>query len=283
MPPLLEVKNLRQYFKIDRRTVVKAVDGVSFAIEPGEFFSLVGESGSGKSTIGRCIMGLYPKAQGSILWKGEELLGKGRRRPEIQMIFQDTAAALDPRMTAEQIVLEPMEIQRNPAGRAARRERAGELLRRVNLEEYLKKRYPPELSGGQRQRLAIARAMALQPQLVIADEPIASLDVSIQAQIVNLFQEIQGETGIAFLFIAHDLSLVSKISHRIGVMYRGRLVELGPAETVAQEPAHPYTRRLFAAIPAPDPAIRLATEGEAPQPAMGEKWTEIHPGHFALV
>ena len=282
MPGYLEVENLRQYFQIDRRTVVKAVDGVSFQIEKGEFFSLVGESGSGKSTVGRCIMGLYPTAQGSVRWKGRERLGTKARNREIQMIFQDTTASLDPRMTAEQIVMEPMNINKSPETRRERQARAEELFERVNLDGVYGGRYPSELSGGQRQRLAIARALALNPELLAADEPTASLDASIQAQIVNLFRDIQRKQGVSFLLIAHDLALVSKISDRIGVMYRGKLVELGDGTEIAQNPVHAYTRRLFASILSPDPAFPREPLSKEP-PAMGEKWIRIRGSHFALV
>lgn len=282
MPGYLEVENLRQYFQIDRRTVVKAVDGVSFQIEKGEFFSLVGESGSGKSTVGRCIMGLYPTAQGSVRWKGRERLGTKARNREIQMIFQDTTASLDPRMTAEQIVMEPMNINKSPETRRERQARAEELFERVNLDGVYGGRYPSELSGGQRQRLAIARALALNPELLVADEPTASLDASIQAQIVNLFRDIQRKQGVSFLLIAHDLALVSKISDRIGVMYRGKLVELGDGTEIAQNPVHAYTRRLFASILSPDPAFPREPLSKEP-PAMGEKWIRIRGSHFALV
>ena len=279
--PLLSVEHLKTYFDVtkgifSKRQVVKAVDDVSFSVGEGETFGLVGESGCGKSTLGRTLVKIYPATSGKILYRGKNIasLGKSEEkefRREVQMIFQDPYASLNPRMTVGEIIKEPMEIHGILNSASEREERAAELLKTVGLKPDHIRRYPHEFSGGQRQRISIARTLSLNPRFIICDEPISALDVSIQAQIINLLQEIQAEMGISYLFVAHDLSMVNYISHRIGVMYLGHLVEVGEADELYGNPLHPYTRALLSAVPIPDPDTakkrqRIRLEGELPTP-----------------
>lgn len=260
MDEIVTVSHLTHRFHPDKKHTVTAVDDVSFTIRRGEILGLVGESGCGKSTVARCLMNLYQPSAGEILFNGintcdaaafranEKLLRQKR-----QLIFQDSASSLNPRMKAADIVAEPMRIHRIRPPRGSYRKEAAFQLHYVGLGEDILDQYPGQLSGGQRQRIAIARALSMEPELLVADEPIASLDVSIQAQIVNLFRHLQQEHGFSILFIAHDLAMVEYLCDRIGVMYRGRLVELAPAAALAENPLHPYTKMLLSAIPTPDP------------------------------
>ncbi len=279
---LLEVKGLKMYFPITKGIIiqkkiadVKAVDGISFNIKHGETLGLVGESGCGKSTTGRAILQLYRPTAGSVRFEGKELTEmKGetlrRQRREMQMIFQDPYASLNPRLTVGNIVGEPLEVHKLASGKE-RQERVQELLKLVGLNPYFVNRYPHEFSGGQRQRIGIARSLAVNPKFIVADEPISALDVSIQAQIVNLLEDLQANLGLTYLFIAHDLSMVRHISDRIAVMYLGKLVELTDHITLYEDPLHPYTQALLSAVPIPDPYIeekrqRIVLEGDVPSP-----------------
>jgi oligopeptide transport system ATP-binding protein len=259
--PLLRVRNLKQYFRINRRYTVKAVDDVSFDIYPGEIYGLVGESGSGKSTIGRTVIRLQNPVAGSIHLGGVDISGKMSAKTEeylhtkMQMIFQDPMACLNPRKKVLDIIAQGMDLHHMCAGQKDRAERVYEMLRKVGLAQDHATRYPHQFSGGQRQRIGIARALIMNPDLIIADEPISALDVSIQAQVVNLMKTIQEETNTAFLFIAHDLSMVKYISSRIGVLHLGHLVETGTTEEIFTKPVHPYTRSLLSAIPHPNPKV----------------------------
>ena len=258
---LLQVENLTQYFPISRSYTVKAVNGVSFQIYPGETYGLVGESGSGKTTIGRSIIRLYNPTGGTVRFQGKEISGKldsGTRemlRADMQMIFQDPMASLNPRKKVEDIIGEGLDIHHRTASRSERSELVRELLKKVGLSPEHAERYPHQFSGGQRQRVGIARALIMNPKLIIADECISALDVSIQAQVVNLMKDIQDETRCAFLFIAHDLSMVKYISDRIGVLHLGYMVESGTKEEIFRNPVHPYTRSLLSAIPFPNPEV----------------------------
>ena len=262
--PLLEVEGLKQYFKSSGGFTVKAVDGVSFRIYPGEVYGLVGESGSGKSTIGRSIIRLYQPTGGRILFEGRDISGKlspadsELLRTKMQMIFQDPMASLNPRKTVGEIISEGLVIHKIGSGPDERREMVNAILKKVGLSPDHFGRYPHQFSGGQRQRVGIARALIMNPDLVIADECISALDVSIQAQVVNLIRDIQQETGMAYLFIAHDLSMVKYISDRIGVLHLGHLLETGTTEEIFSHPVHPYTRSLLSAIPVPDPVVEKA-------------------------
>ena len=290
--PLVEVHDLRMYFRItsgiliDRHIGdVKAVDGVSFSIQKGETLGLVGESGCGKSTVGRTLLRLYKPTGGSIVFDGQPItnIGVAQMRPirrRMQMIFQDPYASLNPRMTAANIISEPMEIHQY-GSRDERRERVRYLLKTVGLNADYGDRYPHEFSGGQRQRIGVARALALHPDLIVADEPISALDVSIQAQIINLLERLQGEFGLTYLFIAHDLSVVRHISDRIAVMYLGRLVETAPSRELYDRPIHPYTVALLSAVPIPDPAIesrrrRIILAGDVPSPSNPPAGCHFH-------
>ena len=287
---LVEVKHLKQYFG-SKKNVVKAIDDISFEIYEGETFGLVGESGSGKSTTGRALLRLYKPTDGEILFEGKEIanLKKGKEllefRKEAQMIFQDPYASLDGRMKVRDIIAEGIDIHGIAKTAEERDAMVDELLETVGLNKEHANRYPHEFSGGQRQRIGIARALAVNPKFIVCDEAISALDVSIQAQIVNLLKRLQKEIGLTYLFIAHDLSMVKYISDRIAVMYRGRIVELGSAECVYNNPQHPYTKSLLSAIPLPDPREeknrkRLVYKGEE----FSEKASlqEVEPGHFVL-
>lgn len=259
--PLLEVKDLNQFFKINRKFTVKAVNGVSFNIYPGETYGLVGESGSGKSTIGRSIIRLYEPTAGNIHFDGVDLSGKlmnkekNHLRTNMQMIFQDPMASLNPRKKVLEIIAQGLDIHHLYRNKQEREEKVYKILEKVGLSKEHANRYPHQFSGGQRQRIGIARALIMNPKLIIADEAISALDVSIQAQVVNLMKDIQRETNIAFLFIAHDLSMVKYISDRIGVLHSGYLLETGTKEEVFSNPKHPYTKSLLSAIPHPNPIV----------------------------
>ncbi len=275
--PILEVRNLKKYFSAGSGLfqsgdeIVKAVDGVSFSIRRGETFGLVGESGCGKSTTGRCILRLIEPTEGQVTFQDTDLLALGseqlrRRRRDMQIIFQDPYSSLNPRMKVGAIIEEPLIVHRT-AARSERRARIAELLRLVGLEPSHAARYPHEFSGGQRQRIGIARALALNPQFIVCDEPVSALDVSVQAQVVNLLQDLQEKLGLTYLFISHGLSVVEHISTRVGIMYLGKLVEVAPSEEIFKNAQHPYTRALLSAIPVPDPDAkrrRLPLAGEMP-------------------
>lgn len=278
---VLKVENLKVHFPVKgglftKKQVVKAVDGVSFEIYPRETFGLVGESGCGKSTTGRAIVKLYEPTSGTVYYHGEDVTKiKGSHlaefRRNVQMIFQDPYASLNPRMTVGEIIREPMDIHHIFNTKEEREQRVRELLDIVGLKPDHIRRYPHEFSGGQRQRIGIARTLALNPQFIVCDEPISALDVSIQAQVINLLEHIQKEMGISYLFIAHDLSMVKHISDRIGVMYLGNLVEIGESDDVYHRPLHPYTQALLSAVPIPDTRVarekkRIVLEGELPSP-----------------
>ncbi len=274
--PLVEVKNLKQYFNVGRRQQLKAVDDISFAIRRGETFGLVGESGCGKTTCGRCILRVYEATGGQILFDGKEVnklsgheLQDFRRRA--QMIFQDPYASLDPRMTVDDIISEGLNVHYKNLSNKEKHDLVSELLMAVGLNSEHGARFPHELSGGQRQRIGIARALALKPDFIVCDEPISALDVSIQAQIVNLLIKLQRERNLTYLFISHDLSMVKHISDRIGVMYLGKLVEVCENQRLYEQPLHPYTQALISAIPVPDPDKKglvgqIKLKGEVPSP-----------------
>ena len=277
---LLEVKNLKKYFRAKKglfapKSYVKAVDGVSFAINRGETLGLVGESGCGKTTTGRTIIKLYEPTGGKIIYNGEDITNYDYNkvlpfRRKMQMIFQDPYASLDPRMTVGDIIGESIDIHKLAVGKE-RTEKIQYLLRKVGLNSDHINRYPHEFSGGQRQRIGIARALAVEPECIICDEPISALDVSIQAQIVNMLEDLQRDLGLTYLFIAHDLSMVKHISNRVGVMYLGNLVEITSSNELYTNPLHPYTKALLSAIPIPDPdesaaKKRIVLEGEIPSP-----------------
>lgn len=273
--PLISARNIKKYFHVGEGQL-KAVDGISFDIYEGETLGLVGESGCGKSTAGRTIMRLYEPTEGELIFNGKNIYELPRKemeevRKNFQMIFQDPYACLNPRMTVEDIIGEPLDIHKTYKTKEERRERIIELLELVGLGEEHAMRFPHEFSGGQRQRIGIARALALNPKFIICDEPISALDVSIQAQVVNLLKELQNQLGLTYLFIAHDLSMVRYISDRVGVMYLGHIMELGESEELYQSPIHPYTRALLSAIPIPNPEIqrgrhRIMLEGDVPSP-----------------
>ncbi|MFC0301752.1 ABC transporter ATP-binding protein [Virgibacillus soli] len=274
--PILQVNKLKKHFDLGKKQILKAVDGVSFHVHQGETFGLVGESGCGKSTIGRTIMGLYEKTAGDVMFAGKNVHDLNEKEKftfyrSMQMIFQDPYASLNPRSTVQEIIAEPMIVHKMYQSKKEQLERVYELLEEVGLNRDHANRYPHEFSGGQRQRIGIARALALNPQFIIADEPISALDVSVQAQVVNLLKKLQIDKGLTFLFIAHDLSMVKHFSDRIGVMYLGHLVELTAAKSLYDNPLHPYTKALLSAIPIPDPDIeekreRIILEGELPSP-----------------
>ncbi len=259
--PLLKVNDLKQYFPVSRKKVFKAVNGVSFEIYPGETYGLVGESGSGKTTIGRSLIRLYTPTEGTVTFVGQVISGaldretKDMLRENMQMIYQDPMSSLNPRKKVGDIIGEGLDIHHRAANRAERTALVAEMLEKVGLSAAHAERYPHQFSGGQRQRVGIARALILNPKLVIADECISALDVSIQAQVVNLMKDIQAQTQCAYLFIAHDLSMVKYISDRIGVLHRGYLVETGTTEDIFGNPIHPYTKSLLSAVPFPNPEV----------------------------
>ena len=288
---ILEVKHLKQYFK-NGRNVTKAVDDVSFNIYEGETFGLVGESGSGKTTTGRSILQLYKPTSGEVIFEGKNVADLKSRADKLaftrdaQMIFQDPYASLNPRMTVEGIIAEGLDIHHLIKNKDERTERVEELLETVGLNASHASRFPHEFSGGQRQRIGIARALAVEPKFIVADEPISALDVSIQAQVVNLMIELQKKRGLTYLFIAHDLSMVKFISDRIGVMHYGKLLEVGPADDVYDRPLHDYTKSLISAVPIPDPEVersRTRIPYDAQKEEMDGKQRSMHeirPGHF---
>ncbi len=274
---LVEVKDLKQYFPIKTgfgKTIpLKAVDGVSFAIRPGETLGLVGESGCGKTTVGRSLLQLYKPTSGDVLFKGEKVTDKNIKslRKEMQMVFQDPYSSLNPRMTVEDIIGEPLDVHKLYSTKAERREKILELMDLVGLNAEHATRYAHEFSGGQRQRIGIARALAVNPSFIVCDEPVSALDVSIQAQVINMFEDLQEKLGVAYLFIAHDLLVVHHISDRIAVMYLGKIVEIADADELNDNPLHPYTESLLSAIPMPDPNMakgrkRIILEGDVPSP-----------------
>ncbi|GKV68214.1 oligopeptide transport ATP-binding protein OppF [Sporosarcina sp. NCCP-2716] len=292
---LLEVKNLKQYFNEGKPSEVRAIDDISFSINRGETFGLVGESGCGKSTTGRTIIRLYDATDGEVLFDGVNVQDKKSKSAnkefnrKMQMIFQDPYASLNPRMKVMDIIAEGIDVHGLAKSRKERRDRVIQLLETVGLNREHAERYPHEFSGGQRQRIGIARALAVDPEFIIADEPISALDVSIQAQVVNLLKELQEERGLTYLFIAHDLSMVKYISDRIGVMYFGKLVEMAPAEELYRNPMHAYTKSLLSAIPLPDPRyertrVRTPYNPKDHQYGAGDtvQFREIAPEHFVL-
>ncbi|MGG4038820.1 ABC transporter ATP-binding protein [Heyndrickxia ginsengihumi] len=290
---LLEIKHLKQYFNVGKPNEVRAVDDLTFDIYKGETLGLVGESGCGKSTTGRTIIRLYDATDGEVIFNGRNVHEKKSRKAikefnrEMQMIFQDPYASLNPRMKVADIIAEGIDIHGLAKSKADRMDRVYKLLETVGLNREHANRYPHEFSGGQRQRIGIARALAVEPSFIIADEPISALDVSIQAQVVNLLKKLQKERGLTYLFIAHDLSMVKYISDRIGVMYFGKLVELAPANDLYNHPLHPYTQSLLSAIPLPDPDYERTRVRKIYDPAIhnyeqGEevKMREVAPNHF---
>ncbi len=289
---LLEVKDLCHQFKLGRKAVIRAVDHVSFDLKRGEIFGLVGESGSGKSTLARCIMNIYKPQSGQILYDGIDTTdrrafrqNKARLQQERQLIFQDSASALNQRMKLCDIVSEPMSIHHIKPKRGSLREEAAFQLHYVGMDRSYLDKYPSEISGGQRQRAAIARAVSMEPKLLVADEPIASLDVSIQAQIINLFKHLRAEHGFSILFIAHDLAMVEYLCDRVGVMYHGSLVEMAPTKELFANPLHPYTKALLSAIPIPDPILerkRKRIDFDALEFSREGTFTEVLPDHFVL-
>lgn len=311
---LVEVKNLQQYFpvaggRLFEKKVVKAVDNVSFGIKKGETLGLVGESGCGKTTTGRTLLRLHEPTGGNIFFDGEDITRVNMLpyRRKMQIVFQDPYASLDPRMTVGDIIGEAIDIHHLAANKKDRRDQIISLLATVGLNSEHANRYPHEFSGGQRQRVGIARALAVNPQFIVCDEPVSALDVSIQAQVVNMFEQLQDELGLTYLFIAHDLSIVKHISNRIGVMYLGKMVELADSYELTFHSVHPYTRSLISAIPIADPktsrkAKRIVLEGDVPSPvnppsgcrfrtrcayadelcaAQEPEWREVSAGHYA--
>ncbi len=310
---LVDVRNLKEYFPVRvgwaRTLPLKAVDDVSFTIKPGETLGLVGESGCGKTTVGRTLLRLYKPTDGEFYFNGELVTDRNMPslRKQMQMVFQDPYSSLNPRMTVEDIIGEPLDVHHLYSNRKERREKILSLMETVGLNAEHATRYAHEFSGGQRQRIGIARALAVDPKFIVCDEPVSALDVSIQAQVVNMFEELQEKLGVAYLFIAHDLLVVRHISHRIAVMYLGRMVELADANEIYNHPVHPYSRSLLSSVPVPDPRIarqrkRIVLSGDIPSPlkapsgcpfrtrcpfaqedcaASMPEFREIGPGHFA--
>ena len=289
---LLDIQHLSHVFKLGKHAVIKAVDDVSFQMKKGEIFGLVGESGSGKSTVARCVMNIYKPSAGEILYNGIRTTDKAQLRKhhkmleaQRQIIFQDSTSSLNQRMKVADIIAEPMHIHRIKPPRGTLRAEAEFQLKYVGMDPSFLDKYPTELSGGQRQRVAIARALSMEPELLVADEPIASLDVSIQAQIINLLRHCNREHGCSILFIAHDLSMVEYLCDRVGVMYKGKLVELAPTAELYANPRHPYTKALLSAIPVPDPiAERSKKRMDFDELSFHREGvlTEVAPGHFVL-
>lgn len=289
---LLDVQHVSHVFPLTKQVSVKALDDISFQIRRGEIFGLVGESGSGKSTAARCAMGILQPSGGHIFYNGVDLCDRAACRANKkmlqttrQMIFQDSASSLDPRMTVCDSIAEPMRIHHIVPPRGTYRKEAEFQMYYVGLDKTYLDKYPSELSGGQRQRVAIARALCMEPELLVADEPIASLDVSIQAQIVNLFRHLQREHGFSFLFIAHDLAMVEFLCDRVGVLYHGKLVEVAPVRALYDHPLHPYTKALLAAMPIPDPRIernRVLPDFSPEQFPLTGELVEVEPDHFVL-
>jgi len=283
--PLLSVRGLVKKFPTSGGGAVKAVDGVSFDLAAGETLALVGESGCGKSTTGRMLLRLTEPTTGTIHFDGIDLLGLGRRalrqrRRELQIVFQDPYSSLSPRLRVEDIIAEPLDVHGLCRTQAARRDRVVELLRLVGLDAMHLRRHPFEFSGGQRQRIAIARALAPGPRLIVADEPVSALDVSIQSQVVNLMQDLQARFGVAYVFISHDLAVVRHIAHRVAVMYLGRLVEVCDTDALFDAPHHPYSQALLSAAPVPDPerrVCRIVLQGDVPSPANVPGGCHFHP------
>ena len=291
---LLEVKNLKMYFPVSsgilfQRNVahIKAVDDVSFFVKRGETLGLVGESGCGKTTTGRCILQLYKPTEGQVIFEGQDLTALSTRqmrtmRREMQVIFQDPYSSLNPRMTAGNIIGEPLVVHHLVDSKAEYRERVADLLQNVGLNPYMADRFPHEFSGGQRQRIGVARALSVSPKFIVADEPVSALDVSIQAQIINLLEGLQEQFNLTYLFIAHDLSVVRHISDRVGVMYLGHIVEMAERNEIYVNPVHPYTKALLSAVPIPDPVIdaqreRILLTGEVPSPLNPPSGCVFHP------
>jgi oligopeptide transport system ATP-binding protein len=291
---LLEVKDLKMYFPVSsgmlfQRTVayVKAVDGLSFTVKRGETLGLVGESGCGKTTTGRCILQLYKPTGGQVIFEGQDLTqlkSKQMRamRREMQVIFQDPYSSLNPRMTAGNIIGEPLIVHGLVKGKVEYREKVADLLQNVGLNPYMADRFPHEFSGGQRQRIGVARALSVSPKFIVADEPVSALDVSIQAQIINLLEDLQEQFNLTYLFIAHDLSVVRHISDRVGVMYLGHMVEMAERNEIYRNPVHPYTKALLSAVPIPDPVLdaqraRVLLTGEVPSPLNPPSGCVFHP------
>lgn len=290
---LVKIENLSHIFKLGKKAAIRAVDNVSFDIKKGEIFGLVGESGSGKSTLARCVMNIYKPCSGKILFEGIDTCDKQQfkanekmLRQERQLIFQDSASSLNQRMKVWEIIAEPMLINHIKPPRGSLRKEAAFQLYYVGMDESYLDKYPSELSGGQRQRVAIAKALSMEPKLLIADEPIASLDVSIQAQIINLFKHLRAEHSFSILFIAHDLSMVEYLCDRVGVMYHGSLVELAERSELFKNPMHPYTKALLSAIPFPDPVLerqRKRIDFDSLSFSRSGEFREALPGHFVLM
>jgi oligopeptide transport system ATP-binding protein len=308
---ILEVKDLKKHFRVGRRAYLKAVDGVSLEINRGETFGLVGESGCGKTTVGRVLVRLYEPSEGEVLFDGEDVHktegGEGQLlNRKMQMIFQDPQASLNPRMVVGDIVAEGIDIHHLASSPEERLDRVHELLETVGLNKEHANRFPHEFSGGQRQRIGVARALAVEPEFIVADEPVSALDVSIQAQVINLMKKLQRDKALTYLFISHDLSVVKYISDRVGVMYLGTMVEMASSDELYNNPLHPYTQALLSAVPIPDPDVelereRMVLEGDVPSPVnppsgcrfrtrcpqaveaaahVDPPWREISPGHW---
>jgi oligopeptide transport system ATP-binding protein len=308
---ILEVKDLKKHFRVGRGVYLKAVDGITLEIQKGETFGLVGESGCGKTTVGRVLVRLYEPSEGEVLFAGEDVHGTGGDEGKLlnrkmQMIFQDPQASLNPRMVVGDIIAEGIDIHHLASSSQERLDRVHELLETVGLNKEHANRFPHEFSGGQRQRIGVARALAVEPEFIVADEPVSALDVSIQAQVINLMKRLQRERDLTYLFISHDLSVVKYISDRVGVMYLGTMVEMASSDELYSNPLHPYTQALLSAVPIPDPDVelereRMVLQGDVPSPVnppsgchfrtrcpraveasahVDPPWREISPGHW---